>query len=231
MPSPFQLRFATRLLRHGGILAHPTEAVYGLACDPLNPNAVLRLLTLKNRPLEKGLILIAAEWEQLLPFVRLTEPLSPSPLTLSRKRERGTKSAARSLSGRPSPRLFSANNRGERKAAFRVPAWLAPVLASWPGPHTWLLPAAEWLPAWINGGGDRVAVRVTAHPLAAELCRRFGGPLVSTSANRTGRPPARTPLQVRLRCPGVDLVLHGATSGLARPTPIRDALTGEKIRP
>ncbi len=187
MPSPFQLRFATRLLRRGGILAHPTEAVYGLACDPLDAGAVLRLLALKGRPLEKGLILIAASLEQLRPFVRLPDA--------------------------------------------QPPAWLEPVLASWPGPHTWLLPAAEGLPVWINGGSEKIAVRVTAHPLAAELCRHFGGPLVSTSANRSGRPPARTPLQVRSRCPGVDLILHGATGGLHRPTPIRDALTGERIRP
>jgi L-threonylcarbamoyladenylate synthase len=51
------------------VIAYPTEAVYGLGCDPLNPEAVERLLALKQRPPEKGLILIAAGIEQLLPFV------------------------------------------------------------------------------------------------------------------------------------------------------------------
>ncbi len=186
MPSPFQLRLATRLLRHGGIVAHPTEAVYGLACDPLNAEAVSRLLAIKNRPLAKGLILIAADFHQLRPFIHLPDSCNPP--------------------------------------------WLQAVLASWPGPYTWLLPAAEALPTWINGGHDKVATRVTAHPLAAELCRRFGGPLVSTSANRAGRTPARTAIQVQLRQKGVDMVLHGPTCGLERPTPIQDALTRRRIR-
>ena len=63
------------------------------------------------------------------------------------------------------------------------------------------------------------------------LCEAFGGPIVSTSANASGRPPARSALQTRLRCPGVDLILSGATGGLTRPTPIRDALSGEVHRP
>lgn len=67
--TPFRLRAAARVLRNGGLVAYPTEAVYGLGCDPLNPEAVLRLLALKRRPLEKGLILIAAEFTQLLPYV------------------------------------------------------------------------------------------------------------------------------------------------------------------
>jgi L-threonylcarbamoyladenylate synthase len=102
--------------------------------------------------------------------------------------------------------------------------------ASWPGPHTWLLPAAAGVPRWLRGDHVTLAVRVTAHPLAAALCRAFGGPLVSTSANRSGRPAALSPLQVRLRCPGVDLVLHGALGGRAGPSRIRDGATGRLIR-
>jgi len=67
---PWKLREAARCIRQGGLIAYPTEAVYGLGCDPLNRDAIERLLRLKNRPLEKGLILIAANFEQLLPFVR-----------------------------------------------------------------------------------------------------------------------------------------------------------------
>ncbi|MGB5570188.1 MAG: Sua5/YciO/YrdC/YwlC family protein, partial [Sedimenticolaceae bacterium] len=73
--------------------------------------------------------------------------------------------------------------------------------------------------------------RVTAHPLAAALCEAFGGAIVSTSANPTGGMPARTALQARLRCPAVDLILHGAIGRLARPTAIRDAVTGRVFRP
>ena len=53
----------------GGIIAYPTEAVYGLGCDPSNLVAVQRLLDIKCRPSEKGLILIASHFEQLRPFI------------------------------------------------------------------------------------------------------------------------------------------------------------------
>lgn len=53
----------------GGVVAYPTEAVYGLGCDPLNEAAVTRLLAIKQRPLEKGLILLADSSEQLRDWV------------------------------------------------------------------------------------------------------------------------------------------------------------------
>jgi len=67
--SPWQLRQAVRALRLGGVIAYPTEAVFGLGCDPLDAEAVLRLLELKQRPMDKGLILIASSIEQLEPYL------------------------------------------------------------------------------------------------------------------------------------------------------------------
>lgn len=55
--------------QEGQVFAYPTEAVYGLGCDPDNQAAVEKLLALKNRPVEKGLILIAKTYSQLLPYV------------------------------------------------------------------------------------------------------------------------------------------------------------------
>ena len=60
---------AARLLRRGGVIAYPTEAVWGLGCDPRDGAATLRLLALKQREVDKGLILIAADEAQLAPFV------------------------------------------------------------------------------------------------------------------------------------------------------------------
>lgn len=102
---------------------------------------------------------------------------------------------------------------------------------SWPGPNTWLLPARSGVSRWLRGEHDTIAVRVTAHPLAAALCRRFNAAIVSTSANRHGRPPALTDAQARaLFAGGVDLVLRGALGKLKGPTSIRDARTGETLR-
>ena len=54
---------------NGGIIAYPTEAVFGLGCDPDNIDAIERLLLLKKRSPEKGLILLAANYSQLLPYI------------------------------------------------------------------------------------------------------------------------------------------------------------------
>ncbi len=181
---PARLRRARDCLRRGGLLAYPTEAVFGLGCDPLRPDAVLRLLRLKRRPLRAGLILIAADPDQLAPYL--------APLPAARRRV---------------------------------------VNATWPGPVTWIWPARPGTPDWLTGGRDSIAVRLTAHPLARALCRAWGGALVSTSANPHRRPPARTALQVR-RYFGdhLDLILHGATGPARRPTEIRDARTGARLR-
>ena len=69
--SPWQLRTFSRLFDAGALFGYPTESVYGVGCDPWNGAAVERLLALKQRPMEKGVILIASSVEQLVPFVSL----------------------------------------------------------------------------------------------------------------------------------------------------------------
>lgn len=177
---------AAALLVRGGVLAYPTEAVWGLGCAPFDGEAVHRLLVIKRRPVGKGLILVAddvARFDALLDW----DALPPT-----------------------------------RRDAVR---------ASWPGPSTWVLPATRAVPAWIRGDHDGIAARVSAHPTVAALCRRFGGPVVSTSANLAGAPPATRragldPVLLAL----VDGVCEGETGGLDAPTPIRDAATGAVLR-
>ncbi|KLD69281.1 hypothetical protein Y886_43085, partial [Xanthomonas hyacinthi DSM 19077] len=60
---------AVAVLQQGGVIAYPTEAVWGLGCDPHDQAAVTRLLRIKQRPLEKGLIVVAAELEPLRPLL------------------------------------------------------------------------------------------------------------------------------------------------------------------
>lgn len=176
---------AASVLLAGGVIAYPTEAVYGLGCLPLELDAVGRVLELKGRAIDKGLILVAAAVDQLEPFVTL--PAEPIRTTL---------------------------------------------LASWPGPVTWVLPAHAFVPAWLTGGRDTLAVRVTAHPVARYLAARTQSPLVSTSANRTGHPPLRSVLAVR-RAFGAELddIVTGPLGESPRPTEIRDGLTGRTLRP
>lgn len=103
--------------------------------------------------------------------------------------------------------------------------------ATWPGPVTWVCTASEAAPPWITGDRDTIAVRITGHRTAADLCRAAGMAIVSTSANRTGRPPCRSALHVRMRLHRkVDYILAGATGGRSRPSEIRDARTGAVLR-
>lgn len=175
------LEQAAQILKQGGIVAYATEYCFGLGCDPFNRDAVLRLLRLKQRPVRKGLIVLAAHADQLNPFVTA------------------------------------------------VPATAA---ATWPGPHTWLLPVQPGVPGWVTGRHDKIAVRVTAHPQAAALCHIAGMAIISTSANRGGEAPARSDREVTRRFGKlVDYVLSGSVGNAPAPTPIRDAATGRLVRP
>ena len=64
-----ELKAATDALNNGGVIAYPTEAVYGFGCLPNNTVTIKRLLAIKKRPMEKGLILIGANRQQLSPYV------------------------------------------------------------------------------------------------------------------------------------------------------------------
>lgn len=68
---------ALACLNQGKIIAYPTEAVYGFGCDPFKLDAVARLLRLKHRSVDKGLILVAADWRQI---ESLVEPIPPRAL-------------------------------------------------------------------------------------------------------------------------------------------------------
>ena len=63
-----------QIIKHGGVIAYPTEAVWGLGCDPFNKNAVDKILTLKKRPVEKGLILICSQTKHLMAWKEQLEP-------------------------------------------------------------------------------------------------------------------------------------------------------------
>ncbi len=176
---------AARVLHEGGVVAYPTEAVWGLGCDPFNEAAVQRLLSLKKRPVEKGVILVASRVEQIAP---LFDPLSAS------EKEK--------------------------------------LLASWPGPNTWLLPDPDNLiPSWIKGEHASVAVRISDHPGVAALCDAFGGCIVSTSANPAGSEPARSLLRVSVYfARRTDYIVPGVIGKLAQPTQIRDLRDSRVVR-
>ena len=183
--SALHIGMAVDVLWRGGLIAYPTEAVWGLGCDPLNEEACLNLLQIKQRPVGKGMILVAADMQQI-DF--LLQPLTEKQKLLLQK--------------------------------------------SWPGPETWLIPDdLDQIPVWIKGDHQSVAVRVSAHPIVQQLCTAFGGPLVSTSANKAGQRPARTRVQLaRVLAAEVDYVVPGALGNSSMPSKITDLVTGQLIR-
>lgn len=105
------------------------------------------------------------------------------------------------------------------------------VYASWPGPHTWVFPKFELSFPWVAGEESGIAIRVTAHPIAAALSLDFGGALISTSANRSGDAAAQDAEAVWSIFQGdVDLIIRGEIGRGTRPSFIRNATTGEVIR-
>lgn len=175
--------YATDVLLRGGVIAYPTEGVYGLGCLPDDPAAVLRIIDIKRRDASKGLILIAATpgqldgWIELPDGEAIPEPDPTHPIT-----------------------------------------WIVP-----PGPKTSPL---------LCGEHATIAVRLTTNPIARALCEAADSPLVSTSANLTGKPTARNRFVLRRQFAGiVDYVVPGDCGPASGPSEIRDFASGRVLRP
>jgi L-threonylcarbamoyladenylate synthase len=158
---------AARVLAAGGLVAFPTETVYGLGADAGNGEAIARLYAAKGRPAFNPLI-------------------------------------AHVASAAAAHKLARFDTAAERIAA-----------AFWPGPLTLVLPKAPDCPvaALATAGLDSVAVRLPQHPVAQELLRAFGGPVVAPSANRSGHVSPTTAAHVLADLGGrIDLIVDGGAT-------------------
>jgi L-threonylcarbamoyladenylate synthase len=182
--SEWHLNQAKQVLTAGGVIAYPTETVWGFGCIPTYTQAVERILEIKGRSARKGLIIIAANQQQLMPWVaNLSEKQWQ---TLSTQTER---------------------------------------------PTTWIVPASERVPPLVTGGRATIAVRITSHPQIARLCSQVG-PIVSTSANRSGKPVVVSRFQcIQQFASDVDWVLPGDCGSPGQSSRIVDMQTGQIIRP
>ena len=169
-PSPDVIAEAARVLREGGLVAFPTETVYGLGALALSEQAVARVFAAK---------------------------------------------------GRPSTHPLIAHVDGEEAAKRLAAHW--PEIASrfarafWPGPLTLVVTRAAHVPASASGGGDSIALRAPAHPVARALILAAAAPIAAPSANRFQEISPTTAAHVLKSLDGqVDLVLDGGacTSGI-----------------
>ena len=174
---------AGALVRQGGVIAHATEGVWGLACDPFDTVAIERLLAIKGRAVDQGLIVAGMAAE-----------------------------------------VF------EEELASLEDARRADIVATWPGPTTWLVPNHRFS-EHVVGRHPTVAVRVPGHEQARRICAASGGLLISTSANRSGEPSAMT-FDEAVAAVGscVDFVVPGETNGRGAASRIVDAATGNELR-
>ncbi len=177
------IRRAIRVLRAGGVVSYPTEGVFGLGCCADDPAALARLLRLKHRDPDKGLILIAAQSAHLHGWMKLPDGKSLPP----------------PLAGRP---------------------------------ITWIVPAAPDVSRLIRGSHADLAIRLTNNPIAYALCDALQAPLVSTSANRSGRPVVRNRFTLRREFGHlVDYVVPGDCGPASGPSEIRHFQSGLVLRP
>jgi L-threonylcarbamoyladenylate synthase len=173
---------ARALIKAGKVIAYPTEAVYGLGCDPFNQQAVEKILSLKQRNSSQGLIILISNWEQLAPLI--------APISLEQQQK---------------------------------------LKSTWPGPVTWIFPKSTDIPKFVSGEHESIAIRMSAHPLANEIC--LDGPIISTSANIHGKAPAVNLLDLQNQFPeGIDAILNGELGGLSQPSSIFDLITGNRLR-
>ncbi len=169
------VRVAEEVLR-GGVVAFPTDTVYGLACSLFSPEAVRMLAQLKRRDPGHAVISLIPERDQVWGLAAEVSPLAE--------------------------RLI------ERY---------------WPGPLSLIFRASPLIPEKVMGRGGTVALRCPRDTLCRRILERIGGPVVSSSANISGQPPARTAEEV-LRVFGnqLDLVLDGGPRDLSPPSTLVD---------
>jgi L-threonylcarbamoyladenylate synthase len=97
----------------------------------------------------------------------------------------------------------------------------------WPGPLTMVIRPEKEMPDYLYGISSGIAVRVTSHPIASELAREFGAPIISTSANLTGDPPIVT-YEDALELFGseADIILKNPEPLHGKPSTVVDVTTG-----
>ena len=174
---------AADVLLRGGVIAYPTEGVFGLGCLPSDPEAVARVLDIKQRDASKGLILIAANADQFAGWIALPDG-----------------------------------------AALPDPDPTHPI--------TWIVPPGPNVTPLLRGAHASIAVRITTNPTARALCLAVDSPLVSTSANLSGRPVARNRNVLQRQFGSVvDYVVPGDCGPASGPSEIRDFLSGNILRP
>jgi L-threonylcarbamoyladenylate synthase len=99
-------------------------------------------------------------------------------------------------------------------------------------PTTWLIPASRNCPSWLRGSFSTIAIRLTHQPFIKALCTELKSPIVSTSANMSGKTTIRNSIQAhRLFASQLDYIISGYQPGTGHPSEIKSLHSGDIIRP
>ena len=182
-PTSQNINQAADMIKNGGLIAYPTETVYGLGADPHNAEAVQKIFIAKGRAEDKGIILLIRGADDLSTLVRTVPPT----------------------------------------AQILIEAF-------WPGPLTLVFRANPDLSPALLGGRDTIALRHSSSSIASQLLTVLGGPLTSTSANRSTEPPARSACEVENALgEHLDLILDGGPSASTLPSTLVDVSADRAI--
>lgn len=201
---------AANWLTTGKVLAYPTESVWGIGCDPFNELAVTQLLAIKQRPVDKGMILITDSAMHLVP---LLAPLSRT------QRETILNS------------WYIAPNTASSTAPQQAHTWLLPLST----PLTVNIPT--WITGAHNSIAVRVIAHPLIQALCTKMLSSANpyGFIVSTSCNLAGQPPALSLAQAQTYFANSTFAeqvgyLQGETLGYQLPSQIHNATTGIILR-
>ena len=173
-PSEEAITRAADVVRRGGVVAIPTDALYCLVADPLNLHAVGKVFAAKGRETQRALPLLISDMMMAEDLVRET-----------------------------SSRFYLLGRK------------------FWPGPLTIIVPSSARVPLRVTGNTGRLGLRVPRSKTAIALIEKLGQPLIGTSANLSGKPTARSGIEVFGEMDGqVDLVLDGGLCATAGSTTV-----------
>ena len=182
-PDRRALDAAAEAVLRGGVIAFPTDTLYGLGCSLFDVAAVEMVARLKRRDLTHAVISLIPEPDQAFGLALEVSPLAGKLIR-----------------------------------------------ACWPGPLSLIFRAGRMVPPGVRGAGGTVALRCPADPLSLALLQRIGGPVVSSSANISGKPPAETAEEVVGYFGNqLDLILDGGERRGGIPSTLVD-MSGEKPR-
>ena len=174
---------SVKFLNKGELIGYPTEAVYGLGCDPWNKESVNKISKLKGRSPDKPFLMVISSKDQLEDLVDVS-----------------------SLTDK--------------------------VWKSWPGHTTWLIKAKDSVPSWMKDKQTgKVGIRMSEHPVVVDLCNLFKKPLISTSANISGKSEIKDPLLFKKTfMTEIKYLVDGRLGNYEKTSIIVDMESEQKIR-